>query len=234
MRNFVKIIILAIAMNIGATACMKESKSRIYDGNLAVVKDNYFLTDAGIKMIPSNGWKSDWGQSGDRVFITYFYDAYAFDQSSNSFNIELDGIAQVQTESRALPASSSDTVGTANFLLREPDYRTYAWTIPDFLTAEFFFYYSDDKTKSHTFGFVEEEPLYRNDTLFFRLWHKTNETAKSQVVRNFVSLRLNSYGGYLNRSDTTYISLKYIEENVNGGTPVEKRTYAKYFASRTN
>jgi hypothetical protein len=228
MRNSIKITLFAIAVTMTATSCMKKSTSRIYDGDLAVIKDNYFLRDMGTKMIPSNGWNSNWGQQGDRVFITYYYDAYTFNYEANSYPAEIDEVAKIQTESRALPASSIDTVGTASLLFREGELNTYAWNIPDFLTTGFFFYYTDDKSKSHTFGFVEEDPLFRNDTLFLRLWHKTNETAKTNIVRNFVSLKLDDYKQYLNQSDTTFISLKYLEENVSGGTVSEKKTSATY------
>ncbi|MDR2465950.1 MAG: hypothetical protein LBD35_01045 [Prevotellaceae bacterium] len=229
MKHSIKLLLLAVAAVATAASCMKKSTSRYYEADIAVIQENYFLQDIGTKMIPSNGWKDTWGQHGDRVFLTYYYDAYDFNSETNSLPIEVDEVAKIQTEYRALPHSSADTVGTASFLLREGEFNTSAWNIPDFLTVQFFFYYSNDSSKSHTFGFVEDDPLFRNDTLNLRFWHKTNETTKTNVVRNFVSLRLDSYKHYLNQSDTAFVSIKYLEENTSGGTVSEKKISAKYY-----
>jgi hypothetical protein len=188
---------------------------KMYAESFSVIRSSdagkYFSSDEGINLIPS-GFDPKWGEVGDRVVVGFHYNPTNVTQSTTTMNINVETLIRIPTSRSALPATV-DTVGTGKFLYdKDSNKTTEAWIAQDYLTVQFWLEYSDGS--KHFFGFIEENELYRNDTLFLRMWHNAKETEKSKNSYGYMSLSLDTYMSYLNRADSAIIALKYNISNV--------------------
>jgi hypothetical protein len=198
------------------SSCMKDQVSRAYVEVYSVIKSNaevtYFSSDDGIDLYPLNvSYSPDWGKEGDRIVVGFYYNPYTVSDKTTRMDINVESLISVQTDRLALP-STVDTVGSGKFLY-ENNSSFVAWAAQNYLTVRFFLRYSDPG--KHTFGFIEDPVLYRNDTLFLGIWHNAKEDAKTRTSRSHIALDLSNYEQYLSRRDTTVISIKYSAEDLN-------------------
>jgi hypothetical protein len=181
----------------------------------------YFASDEGINLYPANGvFNPSWGSDGDRVIVGFYYNPYTVSETTTRMEINVETLISIQTDRSALP-STVDTVGTGLFLHgydagENGQNGIYAWAAQNYLTAVFFVRY--DNAAKHTFGFIEEPELFRNDTLFLTMWHNAKESAKTQVGQSHLALNLSNYSDRLAIRDSTVISIKYNAENLNSST----------------
>jgi hypothetical protein len=196
----------------------------VYTTSLCIIKSNgdasYFSSDDGFNLVPAS-FNPQWGEDGDRVIVGFYYNPAIVSSTTNSINIKVESLIRIPTYKSVLP-SSVDTVGTGKFLYdASAGKTTEAWIAQDYLTVLFWVQYTD--ASKHSFGFIEEDiSPYKNDTLFLRLWHNSRETGELNNSYAYMALNLDCYKDYLNRIDSTVISLKYDAQNAGGTT--EKRT----------
>ncbi|MDR1341052.1 MAG: hypothetical protein LBK58_13510 [Prevotellaceae bacterium] len=200
------------------SSCLKDQESRVYVEIFSVIRSSagatYFSSDDGIDLYPLNvSYNPDWGSDGDRIVVGFYYNPFTVSETTKRMDINVESLMSVQTDRLALP-STVDTVGTGKFLYdnNSSEAGIVAWTAQNYLTAKFSVEYSD--AKKHTFGFIEEPELFRDDTLFLGMWHNTKENSKTKSAKSHIALNLSNYDQYLSRRDSTIISIKYSGEDL--------------------
>jgi hypothetical protein len=192
----------------------------------------YFSSDEGIDLYPVNGtFNPQWGEVDDRILVGFYYNPSTVSDYTTRLSITVENLFSVQTFSSALP-STVDTVGSGAFLHENSDRDgIVAWAAQNYLTAIFLVRFTDPA--KHTFGFIEENELFRNDTLFLSIWHNTKEDGKTQTKEHHIALNLSDYDEYLSRRDSTVIAIKYNAENLYSST-IDKRTYNVMYRKKYN
>jgi hypothetical protein len=220
-------IVICALGSMAMSSCLGDSnnKAQVYTKEYSVIKSSagglYFSSDAEIDLYPTNGFDSKWGNVGDRVLVGFYYNPYAVTETTTKMNITVETLIGVQTDNSALP-SSVDTVGNGVFVFENSGdkHAISAWAVQNYLTAIFWLQYSD--ATKHSFGFIEEPELFRNDTLFLSLWHNTKEDSNNSTpVQWHIALNLSNYSEYLSARDSTTISIKYKAENPHLQEPEE-------------
>jgi hypothetical protein len=189
----------------------------------------YFSSDDGIDLYPANmTFDPKWGVEGDRVVVSFHYNPYTVSETTKRMNVDIDRLLAIQTDRSALP-STVDTVGTGKFLYEyhSSQFGIVAWANQNYLTVTFLIKY-EDVTK-HTFGFIEEPEVFRNDTLFLTIWHNTKENTKVRAAQNHIALNLSNYDRYLSARDSSVISLKYDAENLDSSASQSYTYDVKYY-----
>jgi hypothetical protein len=184
----------------------------------------YFSSDEGIDLYLENGtFDPKWGKVGDRILVGFYYNPYVVSENTTKMNIKVENLFFVQTLDSALP-STVDTIGSGTFWYENGDNQDgiFAWAAQNYLTAIFFIQYTDPA--KHTFGFIEENELFRNDTLFLSMWHNAKNDSKTNTTKSHIALNLSDYGQYLSARDSTVIAIKYNAENSYSST-IDKQTY---------
>jgi hypothetical protein len=147
-------------------------------------------------------------------------------------DITVENLFYVQTLNSALP-STVDTVGTGVFVFENSSnqHAISAGASQNYLTARFALKYSD--ATKHTFGFIEDPTLLRNDTLCLSLWHNTKEEGQSTTSWSHIALNLSDYASHLSMRDSTVILLKYKAEKVYS-SDVEEYSYPVIYRRKYN
>jgi hypothetical protein len=217
-------------------SCMKEQGAQIYAEVYSVVKSDgtslYFSSDDGIDLYPAGGFNSNWGKAGDRILVGFHYNPYTISENTTRMDITVESLVGVQTFGSAL-SSTVDTVGNGAFVFENSSYQhaISAWAVQNYLTAIFAIKYSTPA--KHTFGFIEEPTLFKNDTLFLSLWHNTSEDGQDYTSQSHIALELSDYGHYLLARDSTVILLKYKAENAYSSN-VENYSYPVMYRRKYN
>ncbi|MDR3245596.1 MAG: hypothetical protein LBT50_04115 [Prevotellaceae bacterium] len=205
----------------------RYKEPKLYAESFSVIHSssagNYFYSDEGFVLYPAE-FDPKWGKDGDRVLVGFYYNPTI---TSSTISITVEKVTPIPTHTSALPASV-DTVGTGKFVHDESKYyTTYARAAQNFLTVSYFLKYND--AAKHSTGFIEEDELYRNDTLFLKIWHNTKESGEESVLNGYMALDLSCYDQYLKYSyaDSTIISIKY--DVINAGSSEEKTGYLVYY-----
>ncbi|MDR1169632.1 MAG: hypothetical protein LBK97_02210 [Prevotellaceae bacterium] len=237
MVKTLKMIVICIFGSAFMSSCLKNSEAPAYTELYSVIKSNtgltYFSSDQGIDLYPENGiFNPQWGKAGDRILVGFHYYPSTVSENTTKMNITVENLYFVQTLDSALP-STVDTVGFGVFFHDDDNIKNgiIAWAAQNYLTAIFLLKYTDP-TK-HIVGFIEEDELFRNDTLFLSLWHNAKEEGKSQTARSHMALNLSGYNSYLSARDSTVISIRYDAENLYSST-VDKRTCNVIYRKKYN
>jgi hypothetical protein len=239
MVKILKMIVICALGSMAMSSCLgnKENSAQVYVEVYSVIKSNmgamYFASDDGIDLYPVNGFDPKWGNVGDRILVGFNYDPYSVSETTTSINITVENLTGVPTHNYALPPSSVDTVGSGVFLFENSSdkHAISAWAVQNYLTVIFSIRYSD--ASKHTFGFIEEPELFRNDTLFLSLWHNTKEEGKSSTIQSHIALNLSNYSYYLSARDSAIISIKYKAENMYSSEPGDY-TYPVIYRKKYN
>jgi hypothetical protein len=235
MVKILKMIVICILGSMAASSC-RGDKTQVYAEEYSVIKSStdgtmYFSSDIGIDLYPINGFDSTWGNVGDRKLVGFYYNPYTISQT---MYITVERLIGVPTYDSALPPSSVDTVGNGVFAFgnSSDQYAISTWAAHNYLTVIFSIHYSDG-TK-HSFGFIEEPELFRNDTLFLSLWHNTKEEGKSSTIQSHIALDLSNYSYYLSARDSTIISIKYKAESTYSSDEPKDYTYPVVYRRKDN
>ncbi|MDR1886743.1 MAG: hypothetical protein LBQ70_02400 [Prevotellaceae bacterium] len=207
----------------------QQIEPKLYAEYFAVIKsgagEKYFYTDDGLSLYPPK-FDPKWGEAGDRILVGFFYNPVGLTEETTGLAVSVDNLARIPTHKSALPPTAADSVMTGKFLFdASQNITAAAWAAQNYLTVQFWVKYND--AAKHTFGFIEENEKYKNDTLFLRLWHNSKETNENKSSYNYIALDLVNYADVLNYADSTVISLKY--DVTNAGTNEEKVEYATYY-----
>jgi hypothetical protein len=188
----------------------------------------YFTTDNGLELYPGS-FDPTKGDVGNRVYIGFSYNPTEVSTTTTKLNITLQSLSHVPTSyNGALPSSSADTVGTGQLYYDSiSSLTTFAWLAQNFMTIQFFVKYNDGS--KHSFGFIEEPELYRNDTLFLKIWHNSKDTDENSIASSHIALDFKylKYSDYLASRDSTIISVKY-DVVYPSGDIAEKTGYLTY------
>jgi hypothetical protein len=211
-------IVICALGSMAMSSCLGDNNNsaQAYAEEYSVVKSNmgilYFSSDAGIDLYPVNGFDSKWGNVGDRILVRFYYDPYAVTETATKMDITVDALFSVPVYDSALP-SSVDTVGSGVFVFDNSGdkHAIAAWAAQNYLTAVFWVKYSD--AAKHSFGFIEEPELFRNDTLFLSLWHNSKEDSNNTPAQWHIALNLSWYDYYLSARDSTTVAIRYKAEN---------------------
>jgi hypothetical protein len=224
MIKTLKMIVICAISLAALSSCMKDNESSVYAEVYSVIKSGaggmYFYSDDRIALYPVGGFNSQWGKEGDRIVVGFNYNPYTVSESTTRMDITVNNLIGVPTYNSALP-STVDTVGSGVFSFGNSSGSTHAinaWAAQNYLTTQFFVQYSN--ASKHSFGFIEEPELFRNDTLFLSLWHNAKEEGREKSAQSHVALNLSKYGQYLSIRDSTVISIKYKAEKAYSDTAV--------------
>jgi hypothetical protein len=224
MLKILKAILVTTAAGILGTACLSEGENRFSTYHLAIIKNDvngtYFWADNGDNYFPPGDFNSKWGKVGDRVILSGYYDPTKV-TTNNITLLSVASVVPVQVEKKALEYGN-DSIGDANFLLmNDNNFPSNVWAVHGYLTACYWIYFNN--TQNHAVGFAEENPLFRNDTLFLNLWHTSTDTDEnSQVGYSYVSLDLSNYRTLLSKSSIIAVKFKT-------GTNDRQYFYTQYY-----
>jgi hypothetical protein len=235
--KIIKMIVVCALGSMALFSCTKGQESQIYTKVYSVIRSDgtnmYFSSDEGIDLYPVGGYNPQWGgKVGDRMVVGFYYNPYTISENTTRINITVETLIGVQTLNSALP-STVDTVGSGVFVFENSggQHAISAWASQNYLTAIFAVRYYD--ATKHTFGFIEEPTLFRNDTLFLSLWHNTKEENQNYTSSSHIALNLSEYENYLSVRDSTVILLKYEAENINS-SEVENYSYPVIYRKKYN
>jgi hypothetical protein len=235
MVKILKMFIVCMFVSLLMTSCLKNEEMKVYAELYSVIKSSggttYFSSDDGIDLYLKNeSFDPKWGSVDDRVLVGFFYDPTVIKENDTRVNITLENLTSIRTVDSALP--STDPVVSGTFVYENSNQTgIIAWAAQNYLTAIFYVRYTD--AAKHSFGFIEEPELFRNDTLFLTMWHDAKDDGKARTSKSHLALDLSGYSDYLSARDSTVISIKYNGENSSSPNP-EKYTYDVMYRKQYN